>query len=348
MFAGSNSRRRRSRNLKAARRNKRTRMHQLDVRMRSRKETRMKIVEFAKLALRTSCIAAAIAATVLSSRWIFRKAFYENREFALTELEIETNGELSHQRIVNEGDIRDGVNLLRIDIEQVRARLKQLPQVREVEVSRHLPNRLAVKVTERFPVAWIACPAMGIRARTSDRGFMLDADGVVIPCESLLRKYLNLPVIRARTLPQVKPGARLESEQILAALRLIARSNEALFEEQVEVLEVDMRNDYSMRAYYNNDAEVTFGMEDIEDQLSDLKLILAHAGAKNRQVATLNLMPRKNIPITYFNFPGDGLESDLRNPGPGGAAPAGGAEPASGRPEAEQRLNAIRAILGRG
>ena len=160
----------------------------------------------------------------------------------------------------------------------------------------------------------------------------------------MLRKYLVLPVIQARELPQVKLGARLESEPVLTALRLVERSNDLLFSEQIEVVEVDIRNDYSMCAYYNNDAEVTFGLEDIEDQLSDLKLILDHANAKNRQVATLNLMVRKNIPITYFNYSGEGVRS-----APGVVSPPQ-LQPAEspGGPDAEKRLDAIRAILGRG
>ncbi len=345
MFANRNSKKRVSPNRKSDHGNRRTKLHQLDVRMRSRKEKRLKAIEFGKAALKAMCIFGAVVATGYSARWVFKKAFYENQEFALKDLQVLTNGELTYPQIVSEGDLREGVNLLRIDIEALRARLERLPQVREVEVTRQLPDRLSIKISERFPVAWISCPAMGIRAKTSQRGFMLDAEGYVIPCESLLKKYLSLPTIQARRLPQVKLGARLESEGVGAALRLIERSNELLFDDQIEIVEVDIRNDYSMSAYYNTDAEVTFGLEDIEDQLNDLKLILKHANAKNLQVATLNLMVRKNIPITYFNFTGNEIESAPRSQ-PTGPLPGGAPAPES--IESENRLNAIRAILGRG
>ena len=345
MFTNSNSKKPRGRSKKSRRSNKRTKPNQLDVRMRSRKEKRLKAIEFAKGALKATCIIGAIVATGLSSRWVFKKAFYENQEFALTDLRIETNGVLTYPRIVSEGDLREGVNLLSIDIEALRARLEKLPKVKEVKISRHLPNQLSIQVSERFPVAWISCPAMGIRAKTSQRGFMLDAEGHVLPCEALLKKYLSLPTLRARTLPQVKLGAKLESAGVKTALRLIKRSNDLLFDEQIEVAEVDIRNDYSISVYFNTDTEVTFGMEDIEDQLNDLKLILKHANAKNRQVATLNLMVRKNIPITYFNFSGDGIESAPQS-NPSGSRPGATSTPEN--LESEKRLNAIRAILGRG
>lgn len=345
MFAKNRTRRRPNLNLNLKRRNQRAGLHQLDVRMHSRKEAQLKTIEFFKLLLRISGVTAVIVATFFSSRWIYKKAFYENNEFALTELSILTDGELTVQRILKEGNIEEGVNILRIDIEELRERLGQLPQVKDVEVRRVLPNQLKVRIEERAPVAWISCPAMGIRPRTSDRGFMLDAEGFVVPCEALLRKYLNLPVIRAASLPRVKLGAVIESEQVLAALDLIEKSDELFFDRQIEILEAEIRNGYSIRAYYNNDAEVTFGMEDIEDQLNDLKLIMAHTNAKNRSVETLNLMVRKNIPVTYFEGPANGSETPRRD-----AEPIFHSEPGSPaqRHEGRERLDAIRAILGRG
>ena len=43
-----------------------------------------------------------------------------------------------------------------------------------------------------------------------------------------------------------------------------------------------------MSAYYNTDAEVTFGMEDIEDQLNDLKLILLRWKLRGIKFSCLN------------------------------------------------------------
>lgn len=321
-------------------------MHQLDVQMRSKAEARLKTIKFFKVTLRLGCVAAGIVATVYSAKWVYNRAFFENEEFALTDLRIESDGELGYRRILAEGGIEEGPNLLTIDIEGLRERLERLPQVKKVVVTRRLPNMLSIRVEERFPVAWLSCPSMGIRSRTSQRGFMMDAEGVVIPCEALLRKYLSLPVIRAHSLPRVKGGSPIESKGVEAALGLIARSNDLFYDQQLEILEVDIRSGYSLKAFYNNDVEVTFGIEDIEDQLNDLKLILAHAGAKNRQVATLNLMPRKNIPVTYFNFPAKGIKVLPQGvpPVPALRSPQGTIE----TDEAKRRLDAIRAILGRG
>ncbi len=320
-------------------------LQQLDVRMRSKAETRLRRVAVVRWVFKSVLVAASVIALGICARWIYEKTFYENVEFSLTDLQVESNGGLDYQRIVGEAGITEGMNLLSIDIEDVRARLGNLAQVESVEVTRQLPNQLKIRIFERFPMAWLECPALGIRSQTSHRGFLLDIDGAVLPCEALLRRYLALPVVRVRSLARVKPGARIESEQVIRALDLIGRSNEIFFEEQLEIVEVELRNEYSMKATYNSDAEVTFGMQDIGAQLQDLKLIMAHTLAQNRQMATLNLMARKNIPITYFNFPADGVESLRQEAQPVYRQPAS-TDPGSG--EAERHLDAIRSILSRG
>ncbi|MFV1993847.1 MAG: cell division protein FtsQ/DivIB [Verrucomicrobiales bacterium] len=343
MFARNISRKKaRLTNQKIRRRGQRVESHRLDVRMRSRAETRERNIKFARRLAKVVVISGMAAGLAYSAHKVYRLAFYENSDFALSDLLIESDGVLGFQRIAQEAGLREGVNLLSIDIESVRRRIGEMPQVKSVEVERKLPNSLHVWTRERFPVAWLECPSLGIRSRTSQRGFMVDEQGVVIPCEALLRRYLNLPVIRVRTLARVKPGAVIGSDEVLTALGLIAKNDELFLEEQVAIHEIEIKNGFSMKVYFNNDSEVIFGMEDIQEQLSDLKLILRHSNAKNRQVATLNLMVRKNIPVTYFNFPSD--DSEILNLRSGDKSDSSSTPVGDG----DDRLRSIRAILGRG
>jgi hypothetical protein len=56
----------------------------------------------------------------------------------------------------------------------------------------------------------------------SGHGWLVDEEGVAIPCEVVIKSYLNLPVIRVDELNQVTPGVEIQSMQFKASLKLLA------------------------------------------------------------------------------------------------------------------------------
>lgn len=97
-----------------------------------------------------------------------------------------------------------GTPLARLDVNEVADRVRAVPSVREVDVSRSWPRTLVITVTERTPVAVVAGP----------NGFVvLDASGVVF---NLVPVHpAGVVVLRLAT-----PGA--EDPSTVAALRVVA------------------------------------------------------------------------------------------------------------------------------
>ncbi|MEM7147177.1 MAG: FtsQ-type POTRA domain-containing protein [Verrucomicrobiota bacterium] len=327
------------------RRDRRKELQQLDVKMRSKKETQLRRIAGMKTGVRVAVMVLAIGATLYSGRWVYKKAFLENPDFELTNLSVSTNGTLTTQQILTVARVREGMNLLTIDLAAVRGRLGEVPQVEKVEVVRQLPDELVITLRERTPVAWLECPQLGTRSWSTTEGYMLDSAGYVLKCSALLPQYRALPVVRAHQVDRIKSGTRIGVNQVMEALDLMRESEELFFNDQLAIRMVELRQPYSMVATYDNDAEITFGPDDLDGQLTDLKLIFANATARNRQLATANLMARRNIPVRYFDFPSDQFHV------PGETAPGPAAAPAEvigGGDEALERLEALRAILGRG
>lgn len=236
-------------------------------------------------------------------RWAYRQAFYENSEFRLNRFVVQTDGVLSEADVANAARVELGMNLMTIDLKSVRERLAELPMVTSVEVNRELPDRLEVKIEERVPLAWLSCPPHGVRPRNTARGFLIDEHGEVFRCQKLLKRFLDLPVIETYHLPKPSEGAQMNSEEVKEAIRLVKESNRLFANDGLEVAEVRIRNAYSLTCRYNTQMEVTFGLKQLDRGLQDLRWIVTHAHSAGQQLATVNVMPSRNIPVTFYTPP---------------------------------------------
>ena len=81
--------------------------------------------------------------------------FTENPEYALRHIQLETNGSLTRQRVVEETRIKADATLFTVNPEFMEQTLASLPEVASVKVKRRFPDTLQVTVTERVPVAWL-------------------------------------------------------------------------------------------------------------------------------------------------------------------------------------------------
>lgn len=104
-------------------------------------------------------------------------------------------------------DVRRGMAILRLDTDATRRKLEALPWVKQAEVSRHLPNVVAVRLVERQPLAiWQLQGALSL----------IDQDGEVIP-DVDVRRFAELPVVVGEDAPEEAPRllAMLGSEPAL-------------------------------------------------------------------------------------------------------------------------------------
>ena len=133
-------------------------LHQLDVKTDSRKARRVRRTRKAAWLIKFAAIAVMILSASASVRWVYRQIFYENSEFRLNRLQIHTDGVLTEAELATAARVELGMNLMEIDLNEVRGQLGKLPMVTNAEVVREMPDRLEIRVKERVPVAWLSCP----------------------------------------------------------------------------------------------------------------------------------------------------------------------------------------------
>lgn len=125
-----------------------------------------------------------------------------------------TSGKMVHPDTIKEElGLKVGANLALIDFKERRMNLlKKAPNLRNIFITRHLPDKVTIEAEERVPIARI-----NLKGRKSPSGIVVDADGVVF---SWARGTGLLPVIRESEAPISAPGQIL-SGRALAALRVI-------------------------------------------------------------------------------------------------------------------------------
>jgi cell division protein FtsQ len=98
-------------------------------------------------------------------------------------------------RFLSEGEVREllgpavGENILGLDIESLKLRLRASPWVADATVRRTLPDTLQVDIQERVPLALAEL----------DRLYLMDAEGILIDISGPRTAGFDLPIVRGLT-----------------------------------------------------------------------------------------------------------------------------------------------------
>ncbi len=242
------------------------------------------------------CLAVLLKITV-------RESFLNNPQFSLKQVIVRTEGSLTAQKIVRTSALTTGTNLLTVNTREIQGRLLQLPQVSAVKVTRDYEGRLTLDVKQRQPVAWLECSKLGMIPGRPDVGFFIDREGVTFPCEVLTPAYLALPVIRYETLAQNQPGMAVSDMQMKVALSLLRQLHERFEQGSEELRGIDIQKPYAMTANFSDQSLITFGVDDLQEQLTRLDRIRLEARHRQWRIATLNLLVEQNVPVTFRAAP---------------------------------------------
>jgi cell division protein FtsQ len=243
--------------------------------------------------------------TLLALGWshsLWARAFRENPSYAVGQYEFKTNGLMSPRLATQATGLNAATNLMDVDLKNIRQKLVDMPRVKSATVERRLPDRLVVSVEERLPIAWILCEKQGLRQ--SRNGILIDRDGIAFRCEDLLREYLVLPGIQVTTLPApVVVGERLDHPPIEAALAVMAALSQREGKSSQAVRAVSIPNDWTVHCKTTSGITLTFHAEGVPEQLERLRVIEGIARRRGRQIASVDLQMKRNVPVTFFDQP---------------------------------------------
>jgi cell division septal protein FtsQ len=181
----------------------------------------------------------------------------------------------------------------------IESRLRALPEIASATVEREFPGTLKVRVAARQPHAWVASATHGIAPRDPASGLLVDAAGFAFTCPPrLLESATALPVFHLGEGGEAPAaGKRVAHPEFgrLMALHQVARRELPDADLWIDSLRQNRR--WSLELVGRDGTAARFGLGDHERQMADLKAALGHARSRNQQIASIELIPERNLPV---------------------------------------------------
>jgi len=233
-------------------------------------------------------------------RWVFN-----NEHFAISRVEVETDGVISAEQLRSWAGVRPGANLMRLDLARVKRDLEMVPAIESASVERVLPATLRLRIVEREPVAQVLLSRPGV---TNATRYTMDARGMfMFPVESVQRAAPAaaaadlLPQLMGVAPQDIRPGRRCEAPQVLAALELVRAFNASPMAGVVDLRRVDAGQPGVLVASTAQGSEVTFSLSGFDEQLRRWRLVHDHARRFSRHVERLDLAMANNNPMQWVD-----------------------------------------------
>jgi cell division protein FtsQ len=290
------------RNQRVSSRKQRKQQHLLDVKVRSRAANRQRNRRVLAWLSGLLLFCAAIGGIGYGGREALRRFFWQNPDYNLVEVAIHTDGSLTREQIIAAAGIQEGKNIFAINLSNARKGLIALPQVERAEIERILPNKLSIDVAERKPVAWVTGKDDG--NPSADPGaFLIDRDGILLRMKNQVPEYYHLPVICGLDVDNYEEGGTVDLPEVRAALELIRLTGENPARYQVR--SIDVSKGYCLIVTDERHAKIMFPLDDIAAQLDRLQVLYANIDSSRREIQTVNLLVRRNVPVTFVPPPPD-------------------------------------------
>ena len=189
-----------------------------------------------------------------------------------------------------------GENIFQVDLAAAEHAFQQIDQIANVTIQRDWPDKITIKLTKRIPVAWLArADAAGL---ANDHTLLLDANGHTMRPYRIEPEYWRLPVIYAPDLALIEQGDVLAVADLQAALDLLAERMKRPGS-LLEISSIDVTKGYALEVIDASKAHFTFAPQNPAPQLDRAQKLLESCRDNNRQLESVNLIPKKYTPVRF-------------------------------------------------
>jgi cell division septal protein FtsQ len=228
---------------------------------------------------------------------------YQNDAFSIQQIDVETDGVLTHPTIRAWARVKIGENLMALDLMRVKRDLEFQPPIQFVAVERQLPHTLKITVSEREPVAQTIVTQVRPDGATEQAVYDFDEDGYVMrPLDPSWRTAPppaneRLPILVGVPGAEPQPGRQVTSPQIRAALALVCEFDHSPMAGMVELERINVAEPQILQVTTSQKAEITFSLSHFDTQLRHWRIIYDQYQKWGQAIATLDLSISNNLPV---------------------------------------------------
>jgi cell division protein FtsQ len=206
--------------------------------------------------------------------------------FEVRKVLVRGNHFLSEEKILSMADIGLGVNIFKLKMADVTSNLKQVPMIREAQVTRSLPSSVVITVVERVPLGLL--PSKEGFIEVDDEGVYLAKAGAGTP---------GLPVITGVQVDTASPGQVLGSDKLRTALDVIKGLPA---ESAANLSEVHVDEDGQVKIYTNEGYQCRFGLpEEIQEKGAIFQQVLLELRKQGAKINYIDLSSAGQ-PVIYY------------------------------------------------
>lgn len=293
-------RRKKPRGRRPARRRRRN--HLLEVTATAETERRRRNQKLMLHAGEALVLLGIIAFAYIGIRALLDSQIFRNPQYGVRVIEVDTGDVLTREQVLEKTGIREGLNIFSLNLDSAQRALALIPEIKNAKVERILPDSVSIQIEPRRPVAWVAPRDTGEDPSAMETACLVDAECVMMKPDILQPAHVRLPVVYGVPTEQWRPGDTIELPPLRGALELLARAAERS-DPEITLRAADISKEWCILAWSDPQSRYTFGVTDLPGQLDRLQMILAHLSTGTRKIATANLIPERNTPVTFQGDP---------------------------------------------
>ncbi len=281
--------------------------HVLDVKLRSDQVRANRIRMGAKVFLALAGPFFGLYLVWRTGEMLLNKFVYENPDFAIQNIDVQTDGVIAPEQLRRWSGVKSGANLIALDLAAVKRSLELVSAEDSVSVERVLPRTLKIRVTERDPIAQVNVPRADTAGGIAVGVYQLAADGVVMqPLDPRLcvvpvgQANQQLPLITGLNVFQLQAGRKMELPQVQAALQLITAFDHSPMAGLVDLYRLDVSSPGVVIVTTKQGSQITFALDGLEGQLRRWRGIYDLGLKKNSAIATADLAVENNVPVRWM------------------------------------------------
>ncbi|MFM8358057.1 MAG: cell division protein FtsQ/DivIB [Verrucomicrobiota bacterium] len=244
----------------------------------------------------------ALTVALAREKWL-----HQVEALALRDLGVATDGLLTREEVLAVARLREGLNLLALDLPDVQARLLRHPRIAAAELYRELPGTLRLSLRERFPLARVKPPSNS----PVEVYHLLDESGRVMlplprggaPAESL-EAEAQLPLLLGVDAAALTAGAQAAEPRVLGALRFLSAFEESPLAALTDVLSVDLSRPGELQVLTAHGSSLVFALRDAEPgfrvALRLWEAVHRESLRSGRVIGSLDLSVTNNAPLRWL------------------------------------------------